>query len=255
MQRNEGAESKLVICRQHFLKLLACPKPLRDQLLIELPALEALRSGEVSSLRVEYVDFERGDLQVLDSKKNELLMVPLDPTVAVHLAEYIQQEGLREGILIQPLPYAPHTGHKPGSKTQGVGLSINAIEWTWKKWCRSCSLPPLTPRMGRAYKACSMLYGFSATTGLKAPKKSIVCIMNFLRHDDIQSTEHYVSSKHMVNYEDFKAEFYEGLKSPFSSGCARTESCPVSCEDCHCKFYQARIEVQNVSGAPLLRSP
>jgi len=245
MQRSEGAEGRIVIYRRHFEKLLAFPKPLRDQLLIELPTLEALRSGEMSSLRVEYVDFEHGDLTVLDSKKKKLLMVPLDPVVAVHLAEYIQVERLSEGILIRALPNAPHVGHKPGTKTLGVGLSENTINWTWEKWCLRCCIPVMAPRVGRAYFAT--LWHF-------VQHKSLYNLMNILRHDDIQSTEHYLNK--LVAYEDTKAEFYQGMKSPFASECNRSDKCPVAAPGCHCKFLQARVEVQSAQdAAPLLRSP
>jgi len=245
MNRSEGVEGRIVIYRRHFEKLLAFPKPLRDQLLIELPLLEGLRTGEISSLHVEYVDFENGDLTVLDSKKKQLLMIPLDTVVAEHLAEYMRIERLSEGILIRALPGAPHVGHKLGAKTLGIGLCENSIVRTWKKWCLRCGIPILTPRLGRAYLATVEHFVLGKPTAY---------IQFLLRHDDLQSTEHYLSR--IASYEDQKAIFYKGKNSPFASDCSRSDKCPVAAPGCHCKFYQTRVEVQSVQdAAPLLRSP
>jgi len=240
------SQGRLVIHRAYFERLLKFPKPLRDQLVIELPVLEAFRTGEVSSLTFENVDLGRGDLRVLDSKKNKLFTIPLDPTLARHLVEYIEEKvGLREGLVIRPLSSAPHTGRKLGSKTLGVGLSIKHIEHIWEKCCLAADVPVMSPRMGRAYFAAKWHF---------IERKSLYGLMMILRHTDLQVTQRYLAR--ICDYLTVKNEFYEGVDSPFSSGCARAESCPVSCEGCHCKFYQARVEVQSAqNAASLLRSP
>jgi integrase len=240
----EKQEGRIVIYRDWFEKLLSIPKPLRDQLVIELPTLEAFRSGEVSSLRVENVDFERGDLRVLDSKKRQLFPIPLNPVVAKHLDEYIQQEGIREGYVIRALPKAPHVGHKKDSKTLGAGLSESAIQKIWERCCLTANVPVMPPRTGRAYFATDWHF---------VKHKSMFHLMAILRHTNIRVTEDYLEK--LVTFEDLKAEFYQGMDSPFGSDCVRAESCPVACADCHCRFYQARVEGQKVQGpAPLLRS-
>jgi integrase len=250
-QQKEKGEQKLVVVRGHILRLLKQPKPLRDQLLVELPCLQAFRTGEVSSLRAEWVDLERGDIQVLDSKKFEMFTQPIiSYDLVKHLDEYMKLTGISEGILIQPLPNAHHIGRKPGSKTVGAGLSTTQINRVWFKWEDICGIPKMPARMGRAYKACSMLYGFSAATGRKAPKKSIVCIMNLLRHNDIQTTEHYVSQSHLVNYEDFKAECLEGEDGKYSSffsplsPCQLKDTCHGFEPGCHCRMFQPQLEVE-----------
>ena len=238
-------DGRLIIHRAYFAKLLAFPKPLRDQLVLELPILEAFRAGEVSSLRVEDVDFENGDLRILDSKKHKHFLIPLDPVLAVHADEYMRLTGRTQGILIQPLPGAPHTGRKPGSKTLGAGLSVKTIEYIWANNCERAGVPVMSPRVGRAYFAAKWHF---------IERKSLYGLMMILRHTDLQVTVRYISR--LCDYLTVKNEFYQGEDSPFSSGCARAESCPVSCEDCHCKFYQARVEVQSAqNAAPLLRSP
>lgn len=226
-QPSENRE-RIVVVRSHFRKLLAFPKPLRDQLLIELPTLEAFRTGEVSSLRAEYVDFEAGDLLVMDSKKKKLCMVPLDPTVAAHLAEYMRLEDIRKGIIIQPKKNANHVGRKPGSKTLGEGLSETMIKRVWGYYCGFCNIPMMPPRYGRAY---------FATVEHFVMGKPLAYIQFMLRHDDLQSTEHYVCNR-IVSYEDMKGMFYNSKDSLFGSECARSMSCPVSCPGCSCRFFQ-----------------
>lgn len=230
--RHEREEGRIVVYRAYFLRLLACPKPLRDQLLIELPVKEALRSGEVASLRAEYVDFERGDLRVLDSKKYRLFTIPLDPVVAEHLAEYLRKRGTKEGLVFIPETRRgrPRTQHSP--KSQAFGETY--LEWVWRKWCKACGIPYMSPRYGRAYFACEWCMG--------ARKKSLKALQMILRHDNVATTEAYLDK--IVDYADVKAEFNEGLKSPFVSECARKD-CPLRVSDCHCRMFTPKIEVKS----------
>lgn len=222
MVQREKPKAKIVIYRSYFERLLKFPKPLRAQLIMELPTLEAFRTGEITTFEVEHVDFERGDLRVLDSKKLLFYPVPLDTTVALHLAEYIQATGLRSGAIIR------------GQKRTGLGLTVGQIEREWRTWCEAAGVPIMSPRMGRAYWACYEHYVL---------RKPIGYIQYILRHDDLQSTEHYLYDQ-IVSYEDQKGIFFQGKDSPFGSECARSESCPVSCPDCQCRFFQPRIELE-----------
>lgn len=212
-------EGKLIIHRGYFAKLLAAPKSLRDQLVFELPILNGLRAGEVSTLCSERIDFERGDLMVLDSKKKVLMPVPLDPTVAKHLDEYIQETGRREGYLIQ------------GRKHTGKGLTVIQVERLWKDHCEALDIPVMPPRYGRAYFAAKWHF---------VEHKSIYGLMAVLRHDAIQSTEHYLSR--LCDYLTVKAEFLNGLKTPFMNMCSRFNQCPMAIEDCHCRCYTPQAE-------------
>ena len=221
--QRERAEGKRIVYRAHFKRLLSLPMSIRDKLVIELPTLQAFRSGEVSTLRAEHVDIENGDIQVLDSKKRQLFTLPLDPTVA----EHIIQLNIHEGYLIT------------GRKRTGLGLHVTHVERIWADRCIEAGVPVMSPRMGRAYKACSMIYGFSPTTGARRPKKSVVCVMHYLRHDNLQSTQHYVASPNLVYYEDFKAECQEGEESPFDgSECLLMDRCLGYEFGCHCRMFQ-----------------
>jgi len=212
------------------LKLLNWPKPLRDQLILELPTLNALRTDEVATLKAEYIDLANGDLEVLDSKKHSFFTVPLDYTVAKHLELYLSQTGIKEGLIITP-------GTKAGRRTKG-SLSNQAIEYIWKKWCLACGIPYMPPRYGRAYFAADwhIIQG-----------KSIIGLMNVLRHDSFLATWKYLTK--IYCYEDVKAEFQHGVKSPFASECARSDSCPLASEDCRCRMYTPHDQLKTVQEA------
>jgi len=220
-------DGKIVVIRSHFAKLLSLNMSLRDRLLIELPTLEAFRTGEVSSLKAEYIDFERGDLRVLDSKKHKLFTVPLDPVLAVDLEKYMVERNITEGYL-----FKPRRKRKVGNKSVGASLTDWAIICTWAKWCAAAGIPRMNPRMGRAYFAVIEHYVLG---------KPLAYVQFMLRHDDLQSTEHYVCSR-IVSYEDQKTLFLQSKRSPFASECTRSALCPNAIEGCHCRFFTPRVE-------------
>jgi integrase len=225
---SEEKEGKIVVYRAYFVRLLATPKSLHDKLVVELPLLEALRTSEVCTLTVEHVDFEHGDLQVLDSKKHQLYPVPLDPTVAQHLAAYIAEKGLQSGVVLQ-------RQRKAGRKQQVEGgrLTNQAVIQSWWKLCGQAGIPRMSPRMGRAYFAAKWHY---------VDHKSMYGLMAVLRHNDILATQRYLAK--IIDYASVKAEFYRGTKSPFQSRCVNSDKCPMAAEDCYCKSFNPMLEVQ-----------
>jgi integrase len=194
----ERGESRLVVSREHFMILLSAPMPLRDRLIIELPVLQGFRAGEVSNFQAEYANFERGLIGVMDTKKHRLFWNPMRRIMAAHLDQYMEQMGIRHGTLIQPLPGAPHTGRKPGSKTLGVGLSIKTIEHIWAIRCIENDLPVMSPRMGRA---------IFAVWWMRIKHKPIGYLKVQLRHDKIESTESYWEN--ILDFDDLVAEFQD----------------------------------------------
>jgi len=219
-------KSKIVVYRSYFIKLLNTPKPVRDQLIMELPILMAFRTAEISTVRGKHVDFEHGDLQVFDSKKFKYFTVPLDMQVAQHLEQLIRETGYTD-VLFQPL-------QKGGRKGKDPYLSNTAIEYVWTKWCKKADIPCMAPRMGRAYFAVN----WHVVEG-----KSIIGLMNILRHDNILSTEQYLNKIH--SYEDVKAEFFRGKTWSNRNRCARYELCPLAALNCHCHLFTPTMEVKN----------
>jgi len=194
--QRERAEGKIVVYREYFLKLLATPKSLRDQLIIELPCLEGFRTGEVSTVRAEWFDVPNGDLQVLDSKNGKMYTLPLDSTVA----KCFLQMNVTEGPLIT------------GRKHTGKGLSSCHIERIWSDCCWNANIPVMHPRLGRAYLATFEHFVLGKPTAY---------IQWELRHDSLQSTEHYLSR--IVDYKDMKAMFYVGKGRMFPEATINTE--------------------------------
>jgi len=229
---DSDSEGKIVVYRGYFVRLLSQPKPLRDQLLIELPTLQAFRTGEIGTVDTAHIDVEHGDIQILDSKKHRLFTLPLDATVADHLDKYIHSRNIVSGPIFKPEKRT--RPRKPNSKTKGVGLSLSYIQRVWRKWCDICSIPYMSPRYGRAYFACVWHY---------VEHKSMFGLMTILRHDDILATQKYLSK--IIDYAAVKAEFNRGKKSPFSSLCTRFDSCPLAAPNCYCRMFQPKIEVNH----------
>jgi len=222
MTFHESEEAKIIIYREYFMRLLAYPKPLRDHLIIELPTLNALRTAEVATVKIEHIDLERGDLQVYDSKKKRLITVPLDYTVAKHIAIYVGKTGIKEGFLL-----------KRGRGRRRVGRMTNeAIQYIWNRWCDACGIPRMSPRYGRAYFAVEWHI---------VRRKSLIGLMDVLRHSSLLATQKYLSK--IRCYEDVKSEFYEGMRPRFLSKCERSDLCPLATDGCHCKMFVAKAEV------------
>lgn len=219
------SKSKTVVYRSYFAKLLAIPKPLRDQLIIELPTLMGFRTSEVCTAQKDHVDLESGDMQVLDSKKHKLFLLPLHPQVAKHLDEHMKN---LEGDYL-------FTRSRP-SRTIGKDphLTDSTIQVVWKKWWDAIDLPYMSPRVGRAY--------FAVMTHL-VRGKSLVVTMALLRHTDPGVTQRYFAR--IIDYDTVKTQFNEGLDSPFVSDCTRSDCCPLATEGCRCRMFQPRqIEVK-----------
>jgi hypothetical protein len=224
------SEGRIVVYRGYFVRLLTVHKVcLRDQLLIELPILEGLRTGEVSSLRAEYVDVERGDLLVMDSKKHQLAVIPLDPVEAEHLSAYMAERGLSFGFL-----FPPRRLRKPNQKPKrGAAMTVGAIQHIWDKYCRAAGIPVMSPRMGRAYFAAKWVW---------QDEKDIYSLMAVLRHQDILATQKYLAK--IIDYDTVKAKFNQGKKSPFSLTCNRSDFCPLSAENCYCRMFQPQTQIK-----------
>jgi len=177
--------------RDHFLKLLNYPKPLRDQLILEFPVLNAFRTTEVATVTVEDIDLEHGDIKVLDSMKHEKIKVPLDPNIAKHLKEYLKRSSFTSGFIFRP-------GPKAGRRTT-KHLTDTAIDYIWGKWCRAAGISYMSARYGRAYFALDWYL---------IQRKNIIALKQILR-TSFKDLERYLPK---YRYEDLKGEFQRGLK-------------------------------------------
>lgn len=222
-QRQPSAKGKIIVYRAYFLKLLNFPKPLRDQLIIELPTLNGFRTREVATVQREHVDLEKGDIQVLDSKKHVFSTLPMGYMVWQHFEDFFIETHITSGLAFTPTPRAGrrHEGH----------MTDQAIEYIWRKYCKLADVPYMPPRLGRAYLAVTLL-----------ERMNLIDVMDMLRHTEPKVTLRYISK--IRDYAFFKAKFHRATESPFVSECARSDSCPLATEGCRCRMFTPRLEVE-----------
>jgi len=177
--------------RQQMLALLRYPKPVRDQLAIELPSLMGFRASEVGTWKAEYIDFAMGDTLVLDAKKKALFTVPLNTTAAKHAEEVLN--GRSNGYVLRSRSNAQPDPNRP--------LSPTAIWYIWQKWTRLAGLPnarDISPVVGRRFFAAEWYH---------YRKLSLVTLQRIMRHANPLTTLRYVQS--LVFYEDVKRDYDE----------------------------------------------
>lgn len=193
-------KGRTVVVREYFTALFKVQKSLRNQLILEFPTLDGLRTEEVCTIRVRDLDFERGILHVLDSKKHIYMPIPLDPIVAQHSYQLIRELGLGfDDYLIQ-------RRMKGGAQPKDPSLPITkqSIITTWWHLCDSMEIPRMSPRMGRAYFAAKWHY---------VEHKSLLGLMVCLRHKSLRVTQRYIEK--IVSWEDVWNEFMHGREVPF----------------------------------------
>lgn len=192
MGTSEG--KTFVLYRRQMIELLRFPKPVFDQLAIELPCLMGFRAAEVTTWRAEYIDFALGDTRVLDAKKKQLFTVPLATTVAMH-AETIL-EGRSKGLVLRSRSNRQPDPNRP--------LSTTSIWYIWQKWTKLAGLPnarDISPVVGRRFFAAEWYY---------SQKLSLVTLQKILRHSHFETTMRYVHG--LVFYEDVKRDYDEFQK-------------------------------------------
>lgn len=226
---NFGSPGVMILFRKHFIKLLEYPKPLRDQLIFELAILQAFRTGEIVTLKVNDIDFENGIIYVLDSKKHKHFPVPLHPIMAEHLAEYIHVRRLVPDDYV----FKKDTRRgRPSKNPKSTPILPQTIHQTWLFYDDKLGLPPITPRKGRGY--------FAYKWAFIDHKSDFFLQTVMMRHSHAETTNHYKAM--LVDWEAVREEFYRGLDSPFISECARSDKCPNSCPNCRCKNFLPQAE-------------
>lgn len=228
-------EHRTVINRGQIEKVLKCEKPLRDQVILELAAYEGLRSGEISAQHAEWIDFQNGDLYVLDSKKHQLFPLPLVPLVAKHVDQYMIDNDITSGILLKQ--FHPHR-RKDESKSRGMGMTEHHLSRICYFYCDECHVPRVPLRYLRAYFALELLREKGCKLdGSPVSAASILELMMWLRHSNPNVTMSYLET--IRDYQTFKTMFVSRLDSPIQrSVCATVDRCPVAIPGkCFCKFY------------------
>ena len=180
-----------VLYRRQMLALLRFPKPAFDQLAIELPMLMAFRSAEVATWRAEYIYFQTMDTLVLDAKKKQLLLVPMQPQVARHTEQVLN--GRSRGLVLRSRSNAQQDPDRP--------LRTESIWQIWHKWNRLVGLPNglhISPIDGRRFFAAEWYH---------RKKKPLISLQKVMRHKNPLTTLQYVQS--LIFYEDVKRDYEE----------------------------------------------
>lgn len=107
-----------VLSKQECRRLFKAPKLLKHRVLLTLTYSAGLRISEVSSLKINEIDFDRMLIHIRQSKGNKDRFVPLSPLMAKGLRKYFQS--------CSPAKFV-FNGQTPGSQ-----LSIRAIQWLCK---------------------------------------------------------------------------------------------------------------------------
>lgn len=176
-----------ILYRNQMLRLLAYPKPVRDQLAIELPCLMGFRAKEVCTWRAENIDFRNMNTLVLDAKKKTLFTVPLNLYVAEH-AEIVLN-GRAEGVVLR----------SQSDRNRGDELTPTAIWYIWDRWTKEAKLPnakDISPLTGRQWFACEWFH---------VQKQPLATLSLIMRHNNAKVTLDY--ALRLIPYEEVKRNY------------------------------------------------
>lgn len=188
----------IIMHRANIERLVTQPKNLRDQIVIDLPRLQGFRTGEVASLRWEYVDYDREQITVMDSKKHVLVPLPLDWRLAQLLEKY-RKPSQSEGWVIRPLESwnIKHSDDKP--------ITSDTLQNVVKWYAKEAGIPDwkrYNPTLLRAFFAANWV----------SEKRSLKVLQMIMRHNELGTTLHYVGR--IVFWEDLEAEFHRIQRVP-----------------------------------------
>lgn len=208
---------------------------LRDRLLIRVPKQIGLRTREIATLQKEWINFETGSFQVLDSKKHKFYPLPLD-MLTLQLIQDLTANFVN-GLVFR---------HKTYKKTRQDQPLTNVAIWKVIRTIgEKAGVKGFHPRILRHYFAAHWIYDQG---------KSIETLRRILRHKNLEVTHRYLAR--LVFFEDVQKKYNE-VKNPYI---VSTENDPANpstfceeyCGQCvHesiCKFKDSMCSCQAVSG-------
>lgn len=184
----------VLLHRSDIQKLLQQPKILRDQIIVDLPTLEAFRTGEIAALDWQHVNEAERWIYVTNSKKDHLYPVPLDWQLAQRLKRFRQECGEPQyGGVIRPLPSV-----NVKRSAWGKPISNQAIEDVVKFYAREAGIfnwNQYNPTLLRAYFAAEWV----------SQKRSWKMLQTIMRHNSLSTTMRYATR--IIFWEDLRTEF------------------------------------------------
>ena len=164
---------------ERFLSCITCkekPTQARDRAMFEIMYITGMRSGEIRSLKINDVDFEKEQILIRDGKGSRDRIVPIGTLSKKYLHEYINNyrkkffEGKRDNGLL-------FISRKTKKK-----MTHNALNCRFRRYTKKAGLSKdLTPHCIRHTAGSHMLEGGA---GIKSVKM-------FLGHKSIETTVTY----------------------------------------------------------------
>jgi integrase len=199
----------------------------RDFLIIRVGMRIGLRTGEIATLRIEDIDFEKRFIKVLDSKKKVYFPLPLDP-VTLQLIQDLCGFRKHGYVFTRARSWKHVKGDKP--------LTIEDLWHIVHKVGYDAGVPNFKPRDLRRYFAAHWV---------RDQDKSLAGLQDLLRHQDPETTMIYVNK--LSFWEDTQKEFDSVRKGPIvesqveETNPTRTQGAHAKvCSDCAalqvCKF-------------------
>jgi len=164
---------------------------LRDFLLVRLPMKIGLRTGEIATLCIENINFEKRSFLVLDSKKKTLFPLPLDP-LTLELIKELCQFRTHGYVFRQSRSWKYCKGDRP--------LTLATIWTVIHKTAYEAGISNFNPRMLRHYFAAHWI---------RDQNRSVSGLQDILRHESLESTQVYIGR--LSFWEDTQKE-YDGIK-------------------------------------------
>jgi len=211
---------------------------LRDYLMIRLPMKAGLRTNEICTLRIEKIDFESCNFEVLDSKKYCFYPLPLDMK-SVDLIRKLVAPRTEGYVFRQLTSWKEARADEPLHKVT-VWVRVKNIG-------KAAGVEGFKPRILRDFFAAHWHY---------VKKGNLETLRQIMRHESIEVTGHYVAS--MVFKEDIEQEYRANVDEVASRFGVANTMCSV-CRECPavvvCKFasqmpefatgcsHKSRIEV------------
>jgi integrase len=167
----------------------------RDYLLIRLPMKIGLRTGEICTLRIENINFEKRTFQVLDSKRKVFYPLPLDP-VTLDLIQQLVGDRSEGYVFRQTKTWKTKRVDRP-LKPNTVWIRVRLI-------AEEAGVNNFSPRVLRHYFASEW----------HRSGRSLEVLRRILRHKSLAYTQFYLAR--LVCLEDVQREYDQVMNGPLA---------------------------------------
>lgn len=155
------------------------PEGKRDYAILILAATTGLRAGDIASLTLDCIDWHKNELQFIQGKTSEAILLPLQKIAGMAIADYILNARPKTGLDILFLrSCAPYTGFHDG-------VSVASI---FRKYLKKSDLVHKTGD-GRTMHGIRRMIG----TEMTAEGTPVMTVSQVLGHSGMAATKYYIS--------------------------------------------------------------